>query len=383
MAVQRLAGGELQAELLPAHKGCKSLWPVVMAILLADLVASGLLVVGRLAMNGKAGLQPVVFSWYRYLGSGLIMQLWLWASSGKTPLQSLPQRKDAWKFLVYGTCHAMGQVLLFRALKLLPAIVPSVWKNSVPVFVCALSSCVGLEQLSPHSRAAKLKLLGIGLSVVGGAIYVWLSFVWSTGHPKVVPGSDVPLGQTLMLCSTLAVSSCWVMQKVCLNCSPSSLYTVAWGVTFALVPLSLAALPQLSLEALQLSGAQLVYVAYAMLLPSTLGFLMQAWAMRHSSPAFVLAFDPLGSVITALVAWAALGEVPSAATLASAPVIMLGLAVLLLGSRSQLADPPQAPSLSGMLQHRDAEGDDAPEEPEDPESESPTRAYVRSGAVPQ
>lgn len=214
------------------------------------------------------------------------------------------------------------------------------------------------------------KLVGILLSVSGGFLYVILGIAWGSqqGHERS-QDYNYTFGNLLMLCSTGALSICWVMQKVSLNCSSGSMQTVAWGVTFGLIPLTAVAAPHLSVKAFALSWQQATFVAYAVVFPSTVGSVLQAWAMRQTSPAFVISFDPIGSVITAIVAWAALGEWPSKATLASSPVIMAGLYFLVWARHRELRLDARLPIRASAVPAFGAH------------SESPQRCAVEDGAA--
>ena len=316
-------------------RDCPSVW-VVLAILGADLVAGGLLVVGRAAVHGHAGIPPTIFTWFRYLIATVLMHLVLWGYTGKPPWRRLPKLHDVWKFALYGCLHVLSQVFVFSALKKVPAIVPALWRNAVPSLVCLMASCFGMDRFTGKNWSGQLKFAGICFSTVGGILHVVLGVAWHGTRGEDSHRPNYQLGQLETALSVFLISLCWILQKTSLNCGQGSLYTVTWGLTFGFSLLSCIVAPNLTLHSFALSPMQIAFVAYAAIFPSTLGFALQAWAMKETSPTFVMTFDPVGSSITAVVAWVALHEMPSRATFVSAPFIVFGLYLLIWGRRREL-----------------------------------------------
>jgi drug/metabolite transporter (DMT)-like permease len=307
---------------------------VVLAILGANIVAGGLLVVGRAAVSGHAGIPPTIFTWFRYLIAMILMHMVLWGNSGKPPWRQLPKMTDAWKFVLYGCLHVVSQVFLFSALKNIPAIVPALWRNAVPSLVCVMASCFGMDNFTRKHGSGQLKIGGIFLTTLGGILHVVLGgAAWNDTTGDV---ARYQLGQFQTALSILTIALSWILQKTSLNCGQGTLYTVAWGLTFGFAFLSLIVAPDLSLDSFALSPPQIAFVAYAAIFPSALGFALQAWAMKETSPTFVMVFDPFGSLITAVVGWICLGEMPTHATLVSAPFILVGLYLMIWGRQREV-----------------------------------------------
>lgn len=69
-------------------------------------------------------------------------------------------------------------------------------------------------------------------------------------------------------------------------------------------------------------------LAYIVLIPTAVNYVLNAWALRRSSPALVAAYTTLQPVIAALLAIVFLGETPGVREIAGFLLIASGLATI-------------------------------------------------------
>lgn len=306
---------------------------VVAAILFSQTLHAGFWVVSKLAVIGKHRMAPEVFTWFRYVVSVPVLHLLLWLRTGKPPWSAAPRQEHMSYFIYYGCLHVyFGQYLLFFALQYVPALMAALISHLSPVLVFALGLALGVEHLVQKHYAACLKISGLIVSVAGAAAYVLLKvLVDKQGASEHGHSYDYVTGPLVLITSISGGALYHVLQKTCLNLGYSAVFTTTWGATWGLLLITALVAPHMSPETFLLDGKQIFLVLYDALLPSCVLSVLQTWVTKETSPTFATAFGPLGTALTALFGFVFLGEIPGLATYVSAPVIVMGLLLLVLG----------------------------------------------------
>mmetsp|Transcript_95336 Transcript_95336/g.218366 ORF Transcript_95336/g.218366 Transcript_95336/m.218366 type:complete len:355 (+) Transcript_95336:38-1102(+) len=322
------------------HFGQRGAWAmtrVIMAILLMQSCIAGLYVVNRMAVHGRSGIAPLHFTWFRYLISVAALHVLLAIQTKRLPWSNLPATRHLPLFALYGCTHVyFGQYCSMVAAQYVPAVVNSLFLNMSPVCVCWFGVLAGVERLTTVRYSAHLKVAGALVAIAGACTYTLASTGGFTAEDK--SGYDYLTGVLWLTMSLLGGSVFHVSEKVCLNHGYPVLTVVTWGATFGLALLTCLISPTVDRGTFDLYWDQWLLVVYAALVPSTVSSLAGAWAKKQSSPLLVVTFFPFGTVVTAGIAWMVLGEVPSEAVFVAAPVIVLGLYLLVLGQLREVVD---------------------------------------------
>jgi len=250
--------------------------------------------------------------------------------------------------------------LLFAALRfaLVALALPFVPRPGVPVrYVIAVGVFlsagqfsllfVGIDQGMPAGLASLVLQLQaaftVGLAVLllgerprpaqlaGGALALGGIGIIAAGR-----ASAVPLGA---LALTVGAAASWGVGNVATRKarSPNPLGLLVWSSLIPPVPLlSLSLLTERG-EAVVLDASGVLALLYVVVLSTLLGFGVWAWLLGHHPASDVAPFTLLVPVVGIAAAWIALAEVPTAAELAGASVVLGGLALTsgLTGSRRE------------------------------------------------
>jgi len=304
---------------------------VIIAVVFTKITEGCLFFLG--ARGVKSGITPQNFTWFRYVFSTIMLHAILWIRTGKPPWKNLPRSEDLGIFLIYGCCHAyFGQYCLFIAFEYVPDVFGTVWNNMSPIFVCLIGIFLGVELITKQGHSAALKLGGTAIGVAGALTYAFLSLVWD-GSGGAESGKDYnyALGNMWLFVSIFGGAVFHVYQKVVLNRGYSGLETVTWGGTLGLIIMSVIVVPQLEASTFVMTLPQWLYVLYAALLPTGLCIWVLAWVLKFTSPLFIVALNPLSTVVTAVLDLIVNGTAPTASTWISAPIILLGMYLLIWG----------------------------------------------------
>ena len=182
---------------------------------------------------------------------------------------------------------------------------------SIPVFAVAAAALLGIEHLT-WRRAA-----GVGAAVAGALVVL--------DPMQASLTSDTTIGNALILANCLSYALYLVLQRPLLRELPP-LTLVAWAFLFGSVPvLGLAASRLAAVPAHALPGAVWLGIAYIVVIPTAVNYVISSWAIRRSSPALVAAYSLLQPVVAAGLGVALLGEHAGARELIGLALIVGGL----------------------------------------------------------
>jgi drug/metabolite transporter (DMT)-like permease len=183
---------------------------------------------------------------------------------------------------------------------------------SIPVFAVAAAALFGIERLT-WRRAA-----GITAAVIGALVIL--------DPTRASLAGGVTFGNALILGNCLAYALYLVLQRPLLEELPP-LTVVAWAFLFGSVPVLALAAPHLATtRAATLPAAVWLGIAYILIIPTAVNYVINSWAIRRSSPALVAAYSLLQPGVATLLGVLLLGESVGVRELSGLALIIAGLA---------------------------------------------------------
>jgi drug/metabolite transporter (DMT)-like permease len=207
----------------------------------------------------------------------------------------LPARRDLPWLALLGALGVFGnQVLFIWGLSLTTATDAAILMPSIPVFAAGLAVALGLE------RVGLRRLAGIALAVAGGLVVL---------DPTRFSLADrAAVGNLLILVNCLFYAGFLVLQRPVLERLPWRT-VIAWSFLFgSLGVLAVGGGELAALEPGAVSRGAWLGVAFVLLFPTVLGYLLATWAVRRSSLTLVAAYTTLQPPLSALLAAAFLDE---------------------------------------------------------------------------
>ena len=292
---------------------------VVLALVLVQVLFAGLAIAGRYVLpEVPAGLLITV----RVVGAGLALALVNLLRGGPWVRDPRDLRALA---ILGGLGIAANQSLFLFGLKNTTAINATILVTTVPVFTVLGSVLLRRE---PPSA---LKLLGIALAATG-TIYL-------IGPDRITLAPDVALGNLLIVAGMICYAAYFLLAKPMMSrYDPVTVTT--YVMLFAIVgvlPMGLLALR--GFHAQSVPGPVWGWVAFIVIGPTILTYLLNIWALRRTSSNMVAAFIYLQPILTALVAPKVLrGEAVTARAAVAALAIFAGLATVIWAERGTQGD---------------------------------------------
>ena len=256
-------------------------------LLLVQLLFAGFAVVGKAVL---AEMPPLVLAALRVAGATPLLLLMAWRRD-----RILPRRSDLPMLAVLGLLGVTAnQVLFVFGLERTTATNASILMPSIPVFAVAIGGLLGLDRPGPA------QLGGVALSIVGALVLL------DPRRMAEAPGTAV--GNALILGNCLSYALFLVLQRPLLQRLPWRT-VIAWAFLFGSAGVLPLAAPQLAAFSFAaLSPPVWLGAAYVVLLATVLGYALNTWAVRRSSPSLVAAYTCAQPLFAAGLAFAFLGE---------------------------------------------------------------------------
>jgi len=277
---------------------------VHLALLFVQLSFGGFSVVGKYAL---AHVQPLALASLRVaFAAPLLLFLSMRYDRG------IPAPRELIRIAILGFFGVfVNQVLFIIGLNYTTAINASILMPSIPVFTTAIAMLFGIERLTVGRAVA------IALSVAGALIMLDVT--------KLSFSGDATLGNMLVLINCFSYSFFLVYARPVLMRVPA-LTVTAWTFMFGgagvlivggrdLLSTDFQALPVLAWWSL----------AYIVLLPTLVNYLLNIWAIRRSSSSLVAAYTTLQPVAATALAVSLLGEAFGVKEIAGFVLIVAGL----------------------------------------------------------
>lgn len=258
-----------------------------LALLVIQLLFSGLHVVGKDVLSE---LDPMALACLRAgFAAPALVVFALWR---RCPL---PRLRDLPVLALLGLLGvAANQVLFIQGLAWTTATNAAILMPSIPVFAAGLGALFGIDRIGPR------RLAGIGLAVAG-ALAVLDPTAFSLADEQT-------LGNLLILVNCLAFAGFLVLHRPVMRRLPWPTVIAGSFVFGALFVFAVGAPALVATDFSALSPGTLGGIAYILVFPTLIGYALNTWAVRRSSPTLVAAYTTIQPLASALLAAAMLGE---------------------------------------------------------------------------
>lgn len=287
-------------------------WLVVVALLSVQISFGGFHVFAKYIIQPDK-LAPLALAGIRVLTATPLLLALAWLIEGKLPrLKDLPHLALLGMFGVF-----LNQILFILGLSFTTATNASIFMPSIPVFAAGAAALLRIEKISLS------RLLGIALTVAGAMVMIDFS--------KVAFGQGPFFGNLLIMLNCCCFSLYLVLQRPILNRLPP-LTVTAWAFLFGGIFMSPFCIgPIVNAEYSTLPNMVWIGIAFIILLPTAYCYVVNAWAVKGSSPSMVAAFTTMQPVITSILAVFFLGETFGSRQISGFVFIAAGLAVVTIG----------------------------------------------------
>ncbi|MFZ1729488.1 MAG: DMT family transporter [Bacteroidota bacterium] len=188
----------------------------------------------------------------------------------------------------------LNQLLFITGLDYTTAVNASILMPSIPVFTVAVAMAMGIERITWR------RSFGIGLAVAGAMIMLRVT--------RFSLAEDTVIGNILILVNCLSYSIFLVRARPVLLRIPP-LTVIAWTFVFGGAGVLIVSAPDLlrtpfsTLPPLAWTG-----IAYVVIFPTLINYLLNTWAIKRSSSTLVATYTTLQPVVATTLAVFLLGE---------------------------------------------------------------------------
>ncbi|KAF7834598.1 WAT1-related protein [Senna tora] len=321
---------------------------LLVALLSLQSCLAGFHIVSRLALN--IGVSKVVYPVYRNLIALLLLApLAYFFEKNQRPPLTLSVVGQFFLIALVGITANQGFYLL--GLYYASPTFASAMQNSVPAITFVMASALGLEELNIARRDGMAKVLGT-IACVGGATIITLY----KGPPLLHLQMHQTQGDTseeadhssrnmqnwtwgciYLLGNCLCWAAFMVFQAPLLKKYPAKLTFTSFACFFGLIQfLIIAAFVETDLEKWKIQSAEELFtILYAGVVVSGFVISVQTWCIHKSGPVFVAVFQPLQTLLVAVMAALIFGDQLYSGGVMGAILIVLGLYFVLWGKTNE------------------------------------------------
>ncbi|CAD5185924.1 auxin-induced protein 5NG4-like isoform X1 [Musa acuminata AAA Group] len=316
---------------------------LLVAVLALQFSYAGFHIVSRTALN--MGISKLVFPVYRNVIALVLLAPFAYFLEKKDrPPLTLSLLCQFFLLALCGITANQGFYLL--GLYYLSPTYASAIQNSVPAITFAMAAALRLEQINVNSRYGVAKVVGTVASIGGATIitlYKGPPLLNHQQHSKLFLGASSntilnwTLGCVYILGNCLAWSGWMVLQVPLLKKYPARLSITTITCFFGLIQfLIIAAFAEKDIERWKVhSGGELFTILYAGLVASGVSFSLQIWCIDRGGPLFVAVFQPVQTVVVAIMAAVILGDQLYSGGIIGSILIVLGLYFVLWGKSEE------------------------------------------------
>uniref|UniRef100_A0A0E0LXZ9 WAT1-related protein n=1 Tax=Oryza punctata TaxID=4537 RepID=A0A0E0LXZ9_ORYPU len=316
------------------------------AMLALQFGYAGFHVVSRLALN--MGISKLVFPVYRNIIALILL----------VPFAYFLEKKDrpqltlnfVVQFFLLALCGiTANQGFYLLGLDNTSPTFASAIQNSVPAITFAMAAALRIERVRLDRRDGVAKVLGT-LACVAGASVITLYKGPTIFGPKLqdavaeVPaiageGKNWTLGCVYLIGHCLSWSGWLVLQAPVLKKYPARLSVTSYTCFFGVIQfLIIAAFMERDADAWAFhSGSELFTILYAGFIASGVAFAVQIWCIDRGGPVFVAVYQPVQTLVVAIMASLTLGEKFYLGGIIGAVFIIAGLYLVLWGKSQERA----------------------------------------------
>ncbi|PON82281.1 Plant-drug/metabolite exporter [Trema orientale] len=332
---------------------------LLLALIVLQLCFSGFHIVSRVALN--IGVSKVVYPVYRNIIALLLLgpSAYFLEKNERPPL-TIPLLVQFFLLALIGITANQGFYLL--GLYYASPTFASAMQNSVPAITFVMASALRLEKVNITRRDGLAKILGT-IASIGGATVITLY----KGPPLLQQREDIQ-GNTLaeemprntqnwtwgciyLLGHCLSWAGWMVFQAPVLKKYPAKLSLTSFTCFFGLIQfMVIAAFVETDFEHWKIqSGEEVFTILYAGIVSSAVVIALQTWCIQKGGPVFVAVFQPLQTLLVAIMATLILSDQLYSGGIIGAILIMLGLYSVLWGKNREKRLENQSEALTEPL----------------------------------
>lgn len=206
---------------------------------------------------------------------------------------------------------SLNQLLFVEGLSRAGPIHASVLGLLIPPFTVGIAALLGRERPGP------IRIVGVTVALAGAALLV--------RPDRLDLSQDTAVGDLLLVCNTAAYSAYLVLVRGTIA-RLGALRATAWIMLLGAVEaLPFVALPMAAVGWSSLSGATWAALAFVVVGPTVLTYLLNAWALGRAPASVVAIYVALQPLVAALASAWWLGIRPAESTAVAALVLVAGL----------------------------------------------------------
>ncbi|KAK4843310.1 hypothetical protein QYF36_006626 [Acer negundo] len=305
---------------------------LVLALLALQFCFAGFHIVSRVALN--IGVSKVVYPVYRNIIALLLLAPFAYFLEKKErPPLTFSLLVQFFLLALLGITANQGFYLL--GLYYASPTFASAMQNSVPAITFIMASALRLEQVNFRRRDGLAKVVGTVASV-GGATIITLY----KGPPLLQDSKKIQnwtWGCIFLLGHCVSWAAWMVLQAPVLKKYPAKLTLTSFTCFFGLIQFIVIAAfvdPDINRWKIE-SGEELFTILYAGIVASAIVFSLQTWCIQKGGPVFVAVFQPMQTLLVALMASLILGDQLYSGGILGAICIVLGLYLVLWGKSEE------------------------------------------------
>ncbi|CAI0400623.1 unnamed protein product [Linum tenue] len=316
---------------------------LVLGLLILQLCFSGFHIVSRVALN--IGVSQVVYPVYRNTIALLLLAPFAYfLEKNERPPLTFALLFQFFLLALIGITANQGFYLL--GLYYASPTFASAMQNSVPAITFLMASALGVEQVNLRRRDGLAKVAGT-IACIGGATIITLykgpPLLHHGEHQQTDIASDSKKTQNwtwgciYLLGHCLSWAGWMVFQAPVLKKYPAKLTMTSFTCFFGLIQfLVIASFLETDLNNWKLQSLEELFtILYAGIVASGIVISLQTWCIQKGGPVFVAVFQPLQTVLVAIMAALILGDQLYSGGMVGAVLIMIGLYCVLWGKNEE------------------------------------------------
>ncbi|CAN6201576.1 unnamed protein product [Urochloa humidicola] len=316
-------------------EGAKEKVKLLAAVLVLEILIAGFHVVSRAALD--MGVSKMAFLVYRN-GSALAVIAPCAYFLEKKDRPPLTLRLMAEFFMLAAVGVTFTQGLYILGLYYLSPTYVSAIQNSVPAITFVMAAALRIEQVNIKSRDGLAKIVGTMATIAGATIITLYKGAPLTTHSEsthklkdnnviLSPGFNWTAGCLIMFVNCLCLSGWMVLQVPVLKKYPAKLSSFTITLALGLIQLiAVAPFFESNIERWKVhSGGELFTILYAGIVVLGLAWYIMIWCINKGGPLFVSVFQPLQTVMVAIMAAIFLGNRLYTGGIIGAVIIVAGL----------------------------------------------------------
>ncbi|XP_050232346.1 WAT1-related protein At3g18200 [Mercurialis annua] len=310
---------------------------LIVALFGLQLCFAGFHIVSRVALN--IGVSKVVYPVYRNIIALLFLApLAYFFEKKERPPLTIGFLVQFFVLALLGITANQGFYLL--GLYYASPTFASAMQNSVPAITFVMASLLGLEEVNIGRRDGLAKIVGT-IGSIGGATVITLykgpPLLLTNQIQEEISPMNWTWGCIYLLGHCFSWAAWMVLQAPVLKKYPAKLTVTSFTCFFGLIQfLVIAAFVETDLNNWKIqSGEELFTILYAGIVASGIVISLQTWCIQKGGPVFVAVFQPLQTLLVAIMAFVILGDQLYSGRIIGAVLIMLGLYVVLWGKSEE------------------------------------------------